>query len=90
DKYIVTELRQIAKSKIFNELTVDNAAEILFGVVWKWTDLKADVMKYVAVEFKKIRKTEGYERIFKNPGDYPAGLEIMRELIDLKVPENDD
>ncbi|CAG8840436.1 14854_t:CDS:2, partial [Racocetra persica] len=42
DKYLVTELRQIAKSKIFNELTVENAAEFLFGVVWQWSDLKSD------------------------------------------------
>ncbi|CAG8568009.1 11124_t:CDS:2 [Gigaspora margarita] len=90
DKYLVIELRQIAKSKIFNELTVDNAAEFLFGVVWQWSDLKSDVMKYVASEFQKVRKTDGFKRIFRNSTDYPAGMEIMSELLKLLVPGEDD
>ncbi|CAG8657272.1 12700_t:CDS:2 [Acaulospora colombiana] len=89
DKYLIPDLRQLAKSHIYKDLTVDNAAEILFGQVYKWNDLKNDVMKYVATEFSKIRKTSGYQKIVSNPVDYPMAVALMSELLKLLVPDDE-
>ncbi|CAG8790461.1 4380_t:CDS:2 [Dentiscutata erythropus] len=90
DKYLIPDLRQLAKSQIYKDLTVDNAAEILFGQVYEWDDLKKDVMKYVVSEFSKIRKTDGYKKVILNNVEFPAAVELMSELIKLLVPEDDN
>ncbi|KAG9304809.1 hypothetical protein G9A89_016839 [Geosiphon pyriformis] len=86
DKYIVTELRERAKVKIFHELNPNNAAEILFSSAWKWPDIKEFVMKYVVDNFPRIRKTGGFKKVEGNPRSYPMSSEILVELLSFLVP----
>ncbi|KAG9300401.1 hypothetical protein G9A89_010025 [Geosiphon pyriformis] len=62
DKYLIYDLRQRAKVKVFKDLNDDNAAGLFFGATWKWPDLKDHVMKYVVENFKAVRKTSGFKK----------------------------
>ncbi|CAG8603588.1 8285_t:CDS:2 [Ambispora leptoticha] len=87
DKYLITDLRQRAKAKLCRDLNDGNAAELLFGVAWKWPDIKDHVVKYVVENFARVRKSEGFERINANPTNYPRLGELMLELLPYLVPE---
>ncbi|CAG8590426.1 8394_t:CDS:2 [Ambispora gerdemannii] len=87
DKYLVTDLRQRAKAKLCRDLNDNNAAELLFGVAWKWPDIKDHAIKYVAENFTRVRKSEGFERINANPSNYPRLGELMLELLPYLLPE---
>ncbi|CAG8662798.1 33387_t:CDS:2, partial [Racocetra persica] len=57
DKYLIDDLRQHAKSEIFKDLNVNDAAEFLFGTAWKYPELKEQAMKYVVLNFVTVRQT---------------------------------
>ncbi|CAG8465276.1 13762_t:CDS:2 [Ambispora leptoticha] len=84
DKYLISELRGMAKGQILYQLSIENAAEIFFEFAWKWHDLKEEVLKYVVEHFPRIRKTKGYKKICR-PGHVDArigslSIEIMNAL----------
>ncbi|KAG9300396.1 hypothetical protein G9A89_010020 [Geosiphon pyriformis] len=86
DKYLIFDLRQRAKAKLCRDLNDYNAAELLFGMAWKWPDIKDHVLKYVADNFNRIRKTPNFQHIEANPVAYPCLGELMLELVQLLVP----
>src|SRR5687767_13711422 len=43
DKYLISNLREIARIEVYKMLTLNNAMYILFSEAWKWPDLKEDV-----------------------------------------------
>ncbi|CAG8635982.1 277_t:CDS:2 [Ambispora leptoticha] len=88
DKYLIKELRSICYLKIMDELTVDDAAEILFSSGWKWDDLKADLMKFVVKNFTKVRETPGFYQIMQNSADYPNFAEILGEIHSSLIPSS--
>ncbi|CAG8524002.1 8170_t:CDS:2 [Acaulospora morrowiae] len=88
DKYLISELRRRALQKIWECLTDDNAAEILFTFGSQWPDLKETVMEYVVTRFKSVRKTEGYLRIEKNNMEYPGASAVYAELLQKLIPDD--
>ncbi|CAG8573889.1 7231_t:CDS:2 [Ambispora gerdemannii] len=82
------ELRSICYLKIMDELTVDDAAEILFSSGWKWDDLKADLMKFVVKNFTKVRETPGFYQIMQNSTLYPNFAEILGEIHSSLIPSS--
>ncbi|CAG8547099.1 7301_t:CDS:2, partial [Ambispora gerdemannii] len=88
DKYIIPDLRERAKVKIFHELNPNNAAEILFQSAWKWPDVKEVVFKFVVDNFGRVRKTTGYRNVSMNPRTYPMSSEILVELLSCLVPDD--
>ncbi|CAG8524923.1 4030_t:CDS:2 [Ambispora gerdemannii] len=83
DKYLISELRGMAKGQILYQLSIENAAEIFYEFAWKWNDLKEEVLKYVIEHFPKIRKTKGYKKICKPEADARIGsltIEIINAL----------
>ncbi|CAG8513679.1 13076_t:CDS:2 [Acaulospora colombiana] len=88
DKYLIGELRSRSLQKIWECLTDDNAAEVLFTFGSQWPDLKETVMDYVVTRFKSVRKTEGYLRIEKNNAEYPGASTVYAELLQKLIPDN--
>ncbi|CAI2173245.1 2551_t:CDS:2 [Funneliformis geosporum] len=56
DKYLLLDLRDRAKFRIYDELEISNVSEILFGLVPIYEDLKGPVLKFMARHFKEVRK----------------------------------
>ncbi|CAG8601461.1 7624_t:CDS:2 [Paraglomus occultum] len=81
DKYLIKELRQIAKLDIVGRLSVDSVTKVLFEHVWKWEDLKKDVIVYFVENFDKIRDTDSFKNTVLCGGEYshfgPIWLEIF-------------
>ncbi|KAG9304800.1 hypothetical protein G9A89_016830 [Geosiphon pyriformis] len=80
DKYLIKDLRQISYLKIMDELTVEDVAEILFSSGWKWDDLKTYLMKFLVKNFTKVRETQGFELIMRNPSAYLNFAEVLSEI----------
>ncbi|CAG8616902.1 703_t:CDS:2 [Ambispora leptoticha] len=81
DKYLLDELREQTMEHIVSSMTVENAAEILFGSAYKWPALKREVKKFVVNNFASIAETSNYEHIIKNRNNYPNFYEINTELL---------
>ncbi|CAG8455719.1 7011_t:CDS:2 [Funneliformis mosseae] len=86
DKYLIDELRLQAKNEIFNYLTVNDAAEFLFGTAWKYPELKEHTMKYVVLNFVNIRQTTGFKNILSDLSNYPQYSEIFNEILSELFP----
>ncbi|CAG8564291.1 14199_t:CDS:2 [Ambispora leptoticha] len=83
DKYFIGDLRQRAKMEIFENLHLDNVAEVLFGEACKWGDLKEDVLKYFVENFAQVKETDGFKNILLNPREYPRFSEVWLEIMQL-------
>ncbi|CAB4401497.1 unnamed protein product [Rhizophagus irregularis] len=81
DKYLIDDLRLQAKNEIFNYLTVNDAAEFLFGTAWKYPELKEHAMKYVVLNFVHIRQTTGFKNILSDLANHPQYAEILNEIL---------
>ncbi|CAG8505731.1 6528_t:CDS:2 [Acaulospora morrowiae] len=81
DKYLIDDLRQHAKSEIFKNLKIDDAAEFLFGTAWKYPELKEETMKYVVLNFVAVRQTSAFKNILADPSNYPSYAELLNELL---------
>ncbi|CAG8741552.1 16085_t:CDS:2 [Gigaspora margarita] len=81
DKYLIDDLRQHAKSEIFKDLNVNDAAEFLFGTAWKYPELKEQAMKYVVLNFVTVRQTSGFKNILADPSSYPAYTDLLNEIL---------
>ncbi|CAG8448367.1 21420_t:CDS:2 [Dentiscutata erythropus] len=81
DKYLIDDLRQHAKSEIFKDLNVNDAAEFLFDTAWKYPELKEQAMKYVVLNFATIRQTSGFKNILADPSRYPAYTDLLNEIL---------
>ncbi|CAG8500614.1 3893_t:CDS:2 [Ambispora leptoticha] len=81
DKYLLDELREQTAEHIVSSMTVENAAEILFGSAYKWPELKKVIKKFVVKNFTKISDTSCYEIIIKNRNNYPSFHEINSEIL---------
>jgi len=88
DKYLLTDLRQRAKAEIYQLLSPDNVVDILFGTAWKWPDLKADLMAYIAENVRAVKESDS----FKNLGDdslaYPKSVELLKDLMVMLYEKN--
>ncbi|CAG8503941.1 7282_t:CDS:2 [Paraglomus occultum] len=86
DKYLIADLRQRAKAKILQEISPNNATEILFNFSWKWPDLKEEVMKYAIEHWQQVIRTSTYKAFKNNPAVYPMSSEVLIELLDRFTP----
>ncbi|CAG8447393.1 13949_t:CDS:2 [Funneliformis mosseae] len=89
DKYLITELRDRAKSKILKDLKPDSAAELLFSTEWLWPDVKDMIMSYVVRKWEMVRETDKFREILEKPQAYPNSKEIVEEIIE-RVRKNDE
>ncbi|KAG9304820.1 hypothetical protein G9A89_016850 [Geosiphon pyriformis] len=87
DKYFIGDLRQRAKMEIWENLHMDNAAEILFEEACKWGDLKEEVLKYFVENFARVKETDGFKNILLNPREYPMFSEVWLEIMQLVPAE---
>jgi hypothetical protein len=81
DRYLLTDLRQRAKNRIFEELTVDNVAEIMFRLVPKYEDLKEPILSFMAENFEEVCNSKGFKDVLANPNDYTSYTQIMSEVL---------
>ena len=81
DKYLITDLRERAKSKILKDLKPDSAIEMLFNTEWFWDDLKEMIMKYVVKKWEIVRETDKYKEILEKPQEYPNSKELIEEIM---------
>jgi hypothetical protein len=88
DKYLITDLRHRAMQTIWESLTDDKAAEVLFTVALNWPDLKECVLEYVITRFNFVRKTDTFKRIKSNQTNYPGAGEVFAELLLKLVPDS--
>lgn len=90
DKYLITELRERAKSKILKDLKPDSAVEMLFNTEWLWPDLKEMIMKYVVKKWEIVRETEKYKEIIEKPQEYINSKELVEEIMERVIREEND
>ncbi|RGB30249.1 hypothetical protein C1646_711742 [Rhizophagus diaphanus] len=88
DKYLIDDLRYRAMQIIWESLTDDRAAEILFSVATNWPDLKECVLDYVVNRFNFVRKTDTFKNIKSNQSNYPSAGEVFAELLLKLVPDS--
>ncbi|RIA92147.1 hypothetical protein C1645_765873 [Glomus cerebriforme] len=88
DKYLIGDLRHRAMQIIWESLTDDKAAEVLFTVAINWPDLKECVLDYVVSRFGFIRKTDTFKKIKSNQSNYPGAGEVFAELLLKLVPDS--
>ncbi|CAG8464407.1 7909_t:CDS:2 [Rhizophagus irregularis] len=81
DRYLLTDLRQRAKNRIFEELTVNNVAEIMFRLVPKYEDLKEPILSFMAENFEEVCNSKGFKDVLANPNDYTYYNRIMSEVL---------
>ncbi|CAG8597058.1 1161_t:CDS:2, partial [Paraglomus occultum] len=86
DKYLIEELRHRAKSRIFDDLSVQNAAETLFGTEWKYPELKDHIIKYVVRNIGDVRESDGFKNVMANASTYTNFSEIMLEIFSMVEP----
>lgn len=87
NKYLITELEEQVKGKIFRGINQTTCAENLFRHAWKWSILKDEFMKYVVQNFNIIRNTNEFKMIIKNKNDYPMFHQLSTEILLAYVPE---
>ncbi|CAG8567579.1 1836_t:CDS:2 [Ambispora gerdemannii] len=86
DKYLIEDLRQRAKTRIFDELSISNAAETLFGTDWTYPELKDYILKFLVKHFREVKQTEGFKNITSNSAMYPTFPETITEILELLEP----
>ena len=62
-------------------MKVNNAAEMLFLNAWKWSELKKDVIDFIAKNFTKVKETDGFKKIVNNKNDFPMFHELNFEIL---------
>ncbi|CAG8562583.1 5806_t:CDS:2, partial [Scutellospora calospora] len=63
DKYLVTELRDLAKVRILRELTPNSAVEMFFGIDLVWEDMKELLLKYLVRKWESVKVCENWIKI---------------------------
>jgi len=86
DKYLISNLREIARIEVYKMLTLNNAMYILFSEAWKWPDLKEDVIDFIVLNFENVRETTEYKNLASEYKSHPAGIEIMYEIVGKLIP----
>ncbi|CAG8453336.1 12388_t:CDS:2 [Funneliformis caledonium] len=87
DKYLISNLREIARIEIYKMLTLNNAMNILFSEAWKWSDLKEDVIDFIVLNFESVRETVEFKTLASEYKGHPAGIEIMHEIVGKLIPK---
>jgi hypothetical protein len=81
DRYLLLDLRERAKIRIFNELNLSNVSEIMFGLVPKYEDLKDPVLNFMVKNFEQVSDTQGFKNVLAKSADYYKFNDIMSELL---------
>ncbi|EXX69574.1 uncharacterized protein OCT59_008906 [Rhizophagus irregularis] len=81
DRYLLSDLRERAKMRIFSELNLTNVSEIMFGLVPKYEDLKDPILHFMIKNFEQISETQGFKNILSKSSDYYKFNDIMSELL---------
>ncbi|CAG8630390.1 9171_t:CDS:2, partial [Cetraspora pellucida] len=55
DKYLVNELRDLAKARILRELTPNNAIDMFFGIDLLWEDMKELLLNYLVRKWESVK-----------------------------------
>ncbi|CAG8841395.1 32290_t:CDS:1, partial [Racocetra persica] len=55
DKYLVNELRDLAKARILRELTPNSAVEMFFGIDLLWEDMKELLLNYLVRKWESVQ-----------------------------------
>ncbi|KAG9300400.1 hypothetical protein G9A89_010024 [Geosiphon pyriformis] len=87
DKYLIKELRDLAKQEILQNLDFSNASGVLFQIGSKWPDLKEPVMDFFIENFSKIRETKEFKEITTEPEKFPDSSAMLAELLLKLVPK---
>ncbi|CAG8548441.1 11619_t:CDS:2 [Ambispora gerdemannii] len=86
DKYLITELRQRAKVAAIKEINIENVAEGLFNIAWKYPELKDCFMRMILENFPAVRKTAGFIKIMASPSIYENFTELILEILESLSP----
>jgi hypothetical protein len=81
DKYLLFELRQKARCEVLRELNVDNVAEGLFSIAYKWPELKDPFVEFFVENFSNVKQTSGFDAILTNPTAYPGFKDLFKEIL---------
>ena len=80
DRYLLTDLRVRAKTRIICELNISNVSNIMFNLVPKYEDLKVPVLNFVAKNFEEISVSQEFKDIMANLVNYPDYNVILSEI----------
>lgn len=91
DKYLVTDLCEIAKAEVLRTLSIENSAMILFSSAGKWPDLKEKALQFVIRNFSKVRETRGFDYVMDNYSMFSSNFgDIMKEIMKSMMPKSHD
>ncbi|CAG8595166.1 11827_t:CDS:2 [Funneliformis mosseae] len=76
------ELSEIAKSDLKFRLNIDNVFEGLLAVGPCWSDLRDELVIYIARNFPLVQVTPGFKGAMMNLDRYPGAREIWSEITD--------
>ena len=81
DRYLLPDLRERAKIRIFDELNISNASEIMFGLVPRYEDLKEYVLKFMVENFEQVSNSQEFKDILSSLVNYPNYNVILSEIL---------
>ncbi|CAB4474885.1 unnamed protein product [Rhizophagus irregularis] len=81
DQYLLSDLRERAKTRILEELKISNVSKIMFDLVPKYGDLKEPVLNYMAKNFEQVNDSQEFKDILANLVDYPNYNVILSEIL---------
>ncbi|PKK68541.1 hypothetical protein RhiirC2_860976 [Rhizophagus irregularis] len=81
DQYLLSDLRERAKTRILEELKISNVSKIMFDLVPKYGDLKEPVLNYMAKNFEQVNNSQEFKDILANLVDYPNYNVILSEIL---------
>ncbi|CAB5110429.1 POZ domain-containing protein [Rhizophagus irregularis] len=89
DQYVLLDLRERAKTRILDELTISNVSKIMFNLVPNYNDLKKPVLNFMAINFEEVYRSQEFKEISANLEDYEnfniTLLEIYTEFLRIRT-----
>ncbi|CAG8525773.1 7197_t:CDS:2 [Rhizophagus irregularis] len=90
DQYVLLDLRERAKTRILDELTISNVSKIMFNLVPNYNDLKKPVLNFMAINFEENIKVSFVFESKDESEDYQVKIEAMKqELYNAVFSTND-
>ncbi|CAG8541787.1 5128_t:CDS:2 [Paraglomus brasilianum] len=87
DQYCITDLSELAKASILENLSPENVAEMLFGSGYLYPELKGPLLEYIIRNFNDVKKSEGFRHVLDHPEEYENYAEVIKEIFaGLEVP----
>ncbi|CAG8452511.1 6774_t:CDS:2 [Paraglomus occultum] len=90
DQYCISDLSELAKASILENLSPENVAEMLFGSGYLYPELKGPLLEYIIRNFNDVKKSEGFKHVLDHPEEYENYAEVIKEIFaGLEAPKTE-